>query len=36
MRLLIEATGRLREEDIQPEARQELLAAFRGWQEGRA
>jgi anti-sigma factor RsiW len=36
MRLLIEATGRLREEDIQPEAREELLAAFRGWQEGRA
>jgi anti-sigma factor RsiW len=36
MRLLIEATGRLREEDIQPEAREELLAAFRGWKERRA
>jgi anti-sigma factor RsiW len=36
MRLLIEATGRLREEDIEPEARDELLAAFRGWKEGRA
>jgi anti-sigma factor RsiW len=36
MRLLIEATGRLREEDIEPEAREELLAAFRGWKEGRA
>jgi anti-sigma factor RsiW len=36
MRLVIEATGRLREEDVEPEAREELLAAFRGWQEGRA
>jgi anti-sigma factor RsiW len=35
MRLVIEATGRLREEDIEPKAREELLAAFRGWSEGR-
>ncbi|HEY1237914.1 MAG TPA: zf-HC2 domain-containing protein [Solirubrobacterales bacterium] len=35
MRLMIEATGRLREEDIDPEAREELLDAFRGWSEGR-
>ena len=31
MRLVIEATGRLTEEDLQPEAREELLAAFRDW-----
>ena len=36
MRLMIEATGRLTEQDIPAEAREELLAAFRGWQEGRA
>ena len=36
MRLMIEVTGRLREEDIDPEARAELLVAFRGWKEGRA
>ncbi len=36
MRLVIEATGLLREEDIEPEPREELLAAFRGWSEGRA
>jgi anti-sigma factor RsiW len=36
MRLLIEATGQLREEDIDPAAREDLLAAFRGWKEGRA
>ena len=36
MRLMIEATGRLREEDIDRDAREELLAAFRGWSEGRA
>ena len=35
MRLMIEATGRLTEEDIPTEARDELLAAFRGWKEGR-
>ena len=36
MRLVIEATGHLTEEDIPPDARDELLAAFRGWSEGRA
>jgi anti-sigma factor RsiW len=36
MRLMIEATGRLTEEDIAPDVRGELLAAFRGWSEGRA
>jgi anti-sigma factor RsiW len=36
MRLVIQATGRLTEEDVPPEAREELLAAFRGWKEGRA
>jgi anti-sigma factor RsiW len=35
MRLVIEATGHLTEEDIPPDARDELLAAFRGWSEGR-
>ena len=36
MRLLIAATGRLTEEDIAPEAREDLLVAFRGWSDGRA
>jgi anti-sigma factor RsiW len=36
MRLVIEATGRLTEEDIAPEAREELLGAFRDWSAGRA
>jgi anti-sigma factor RsiW len=36
MRLVIEATGQLSERDIEPEAREELLAAFRGWKEERA
>ena len=36
MRLMIEASGRLTEEDVDPAAREELLAAFRGWSEGRA
>jgi anti-sigma factor RsiW len=36
MRLLIEATGRLTEEDIPPAAREELMGAFRGWSDGRA
>lgn len=31
MRLLIGATGRLTEEQLDPEARGELLAAFRSW-----
>lgn len=35
MRLLIEATGRLTEDDIDPGAREELLEAFRGWRERR-
>jgi anti-sigma factor RsiW len=36
MRLMIEATGRLSEADVPPEAREELLAAFRGWKEARS
>jgi anti-sigma factor RsiW len=35
MRLLIAATGRLTEEDIPTDARDELLAAFRGWSQER-
>jgi anti-sigma factor RsiW len=35
MRLLIVATGRLTEEDIPTDARDELLAAFRGWSQER-
>jgi anti-sigma factor RsiW len=31
IRLTITATGRLTEEDLEPEARGELLAAFRDW-----
>ena len=34
MRVMIAATGQLTEEDIPPEAREELLAAFRGWSDG--
>ena len=34
MRLVVETTGRLTEEDIDPRAREELLVAFRGWREG--
>jgi anti-sigma factor RsiW len=36
MREVIEATGRLTEDDIDPAVREELLDAFRGWQQGRA
>jgi anti-sigma factor RsiW len=36
MHVMIEATGRLTEDDIEPAAREELLEAFRGWREGRA
>jgi anti-sigma factor RsiW len=36
MGLVIQATGRLTEEDIAPRAREELLEAFRDWNEGRA
>jgi anti-sigma factor RsiW len=35
MRLVIEATGQLTEQDVEPEAREELLAAFRGWRDDR-
>ena len=35
MRLVIEASGRLTEDDIDPAAREELLDAFRGWKDGR-
>ncbi|HKH22984.1 MAG TPA: zf-HC2 domain-containing protein [Solirubrobacterales bacterium] len=35
MRLVIEATGRLTEDDLEPDAREDLLAAFRGWKESR-
>jgi hypothetical protein len=36
MRLLIVATGRLTEDDLEPAARDELLADFRDWSEGRS
>ena len=36
MRLMIEATGRLTEDDLDPAARDELLEAFRGWRESRS
>jgi anti-sigma factor RsiW len=35
MRLTIEASGRLTEDDVDPAAREELLAAFRGWKAQR-
>ena len=35
MRVMIEATGQLTEEDIDPAARGELLDAFRGWKDQR-
>jgi anti-sigma factor RsiW len=35
IRLTIAATGRLTEEDLEPEAREVLLAAFRDWKRGR-
>ena len=34
LRLTIRAVGQLREESLQPAAREELLAAFRGWKNG--
>jgi anti-sigma factor RsiW len=34
MRQTIRALGRLAEESIQPEAKTQLLAAFRGWRRG--
>jgi anti-sigma factor RsiW len=36
MRLVIEASGRLTEDDIGPAAREELLDAFRGWTDERS
>jgi len=36
MRLVIEKTGQLGEEDVPPEARDELLTAFRDWTAGRS
>jgi len=36
MRLVIEGTGRLTEDDIDPAAREELIDAFRGWKDGRS
>jgi anti-sigma factor RsiW len=35
MRQVIETSGRLTEDDLDPQARDELLEAFRGWREGR-
>ena len=35
MRLVIDATGELTEDDLEPEARDELLEAFRGWRASR-
>ena len=34
MRQVLKAAGKLREEAIAPEARDDLLAAFRGWKRG--
>ena len=36
MRQTIRALGRLAEESIEPEAKQQLLAAFRDWRRGAA
>jgi anti-sigma factor RsiW len=36
MRQVVEATGRLTEDDLDPHARDDLLAAFRGWREERS
>jgi anti-sigma factor RsiW len=36
MRLMIEASGRLTEDDLEPAARDELLEAFRGWKAERS
>ena len=33
IRTTIRLTGRLREEDLQPEARERLLGVFRAWRE---
>jgi anti-sigma factor RsiW len=34
IRLLVDASGRLSEEQLDPEARDELLIAFRSWKKG--
>jgi len=34
MRETVRTTGRLTEDDLDPRAREELLAAFRGWAAG--
>ena len=31
MRLVVQATGRLTEDDLEPRVRDELIEAFRGW-----
>ena len=36
MRETIQLTGRVTEADLEPHAREDLLAAFRGWNEGGA
>ena len=36
MQLVIEASGRLTEDDLEPAAREELLEAFRGWKQERS
>ena len=36
MRLVIDASGRLTEDDLEPAARDELLEAFRGWKAERS
>jgi anti-sigma factor RsiW len=33
LRTTIDATGRIREEDLSPETRERLLSAFRGWRD---
>jgi anti-sigma factor RsiW len=35
MRETIQLTGRVTEADLEPRAREDLLAAFRGWNQGR-
>jgi anti-sigma factor RsiW len=36
MRVMIEASGSITEDDLEPAARGELLEAFRGWKDDRA
>jgi anti-sigma factor RsiW len=35
MRQVIEVSGRLTDDDIEPQAREEMLEAFRGWRDAR-